>query len=341
MKHAFLAGCIALAAALTGCVAIRSPAPVDRAADVAHQSLARTIAFPELFDRPDAFGWLDLQRYDVLRSVKKAGFTAIRIFADFDQAPRALENESREITPTWFTRIERIARQAERQGLAVIVAARSGNTDLSSVEAQERLIADWSQLAWNLRTASSSLYFELLVNPNPSLTDAAWSRLAEELRLTVRLSNPNRTLIIGPAHRYDPRHLAHLDLPPDPNLLFAFAYDEPVAFTRQGDPAVRGSDAWLGTRWTGTESETHRIEADLDRAAQWARENNRKLLCLSFGSTAHAEPASRMQWTFFVARALEERNIAWCYRTFAGPDGIFDRDWRIWRQPLLDTLLNR
>ncbi|MBW7908335.1 MAG: cellulase family glycosylhydrolase [Kiritimatiellae bacterium] len=340
MKRAFLAGFIALAAILTGCVAMRTPAPSSHAAEAAHQTLARTVAFPKLFQQPDDGSWLDIQRYDVFRGVRKAGFTAVRIFADFDHAPRQPGSKEPELNDTWLTRLERVARQADRSGLAVVLAART-EADLSTDAAQDRLVADWSQLAWRLRTASSRIYFELLENPAGDLTDAAWSRLAEELRLNIRLSNPTRTIIVGPAHRYDPAHLPFLDLPPDPNLLFAFAYNEPVAFTRQGDPAIRGSDAWLGTRWTGTGEEMTRIETDLDRAARWARQNGHKLVCFSFISSARAEPTSRMQWTYFVARALEERDIAWCYGSFASDAGVFDRDWRIWRQPLLDTLLNK
>lgn len=340
MKLPILAGCLTLATALVGCVAPRVTGPIDRATEEAHQLLARGVTLSCPFDRPDDATWVELQRSDVFREMRRAGFTAVRIPIDFMHAQREANAPGAALHDAWLARVERVVRQAVRGGLAVVVVARL-NADISDTSTQARLTADWGQLAWQLRKAHDCVYFELLENPDSSLTDAAWSRLAEEIRLAIRLSNPNRILLVGPAQRYNPLHLSHLDLPPDPHLLFAFAYDEPVTFTHQGDPDVRGSEAWRGNTWTGTEEETQRIEADLDRAARWAREHNRKLVCVSFSCTARADPAARVQWTYFVARALEERDISWCYQYFGGSDGLFDPEWHVWRQPLLGALLNK
>lgn len=296
----------------------------------ARQSLARGVTMPDMFDRSDAALWVTYQQLDVFRELRKVGFDAVRIPVDLTRAQRQSTAADAELSDIWLTRVERMTRQALRAKLAVVITARR-EVNLSDPTAQRQLIADWSQLAWHLRKLDDRVYFELLESPDGDLTDAAWSRLAEEIRLAIRLSNPGRILIIGPAQHYNVTRLLHLDLPPDPNLLFAFSYNEPLAFTRQDD----------GVRWSGTDEEVHRIKDDLNSAAQWAREHNRKLFCASFGATSRADPESRMRWTDFIARALEERNIAWSYRDFTGPDGIFDREWNIWRQPLVNTLLDK
>lgn len=327
-----------LACTLVGCASPRGSGAVDRQTEQTHRLLARGVTLACLFDRPDDTKWIEMRRADVFREMRRAGFTAARIPVDFSTAQRV--DDSPLLHTTWLERVERVVRQADRAGLAVVVVARLP-ADLTDPAAQARLVEDWAQLARHLRQSGERVVFELLDGPNGRLTDSAWSRLAEEIRLAIRESNPDRVLIVGPAQSYHPLHLAYLDLPPDPRLLFAFAYDEPAAFTRQGDPARRGSDAWLGTAWSGTPEDIRRVEGDLDRVTQWARENNRKLLCADFGATAKADPASRVQWTFFVARALEERDIGWCYKEFTGETGVFDPEWRIWRQPLLGALLNK
>ncbi|HMP77534.1 MAG TPA: cellulase family glycosylhydrolase [Kiritimatiellia bacterium] len=335
--NASIAGLL-LAFALAGCVSPRGPGAVDRQTVQAHRLLARGVTLACLFDRPDDTKWIEMRRADVFREMRRTGFTAARVPVDFSTAQRIDDTDL--LHPAWLERIERVVRQADRAGLAVVVVARMPG-DLTTPEAQARLVADWGRLAQHLCEARECVYFELLDGPNGRLTDSAWSRLAEEIRLAIRESNPDRVLIVGPAQRYNPLHLAYLDLPPDPRLLFAFAYDEPAAFTHQGDPTRRGSDAWLGTAWSGTPEDIRRVEGDLDRVTQWAREHNRKLLCADFGATAKADPDSRVQWTFFVARALEERDIGWCYKELTGETGVFDPEWRIWRQPMLGALLNK
>lgn len=341
VHHSTVIGLLVFAfSMLVSCVSPREVAKPDRAVVQAHRDLARGVTLDSVFDRPDNADWVTLQRGDLFREIRRAGFTAVRLPVHFDRAPRSVDESGALLHPSWMDRIDRVVRSAARAGLAVIVVARTGE-DLSDPAVQERVVADWAALAAHLRNAHRAVSFELMDAPNARITDAAWSRLAEELRLAIRQSNPDRVLIIGPAQRYHPAHLVHLDLPPDPHIVFAFAYDEPSAFTRQGDPSRRGSEAWIGTTWNGDPDELRRIEEDLDRAARWARERKRKLLCADFGSSAAADPASRAQWTFFVARALEERDIAWAYRSFAGPDGVYDSEWRMWRQPLLGMLTDR
>lgn len=340
VKRLSIACLLALVFSSTGCVSSRTPHARGEDATQAVRSLARGVTMPELFDRSENALWVTYQQLDVFREIRNVGFDAVRIPVDFERAQHQPANGHGELSDIWLMRVERVVRQALRAKLAVVVTARM-NADISTPEAQQQLIADWSQTAWFLRTMDGRVYFEPLENPNSGLSDSAWSRLAEEIRLAIRLSNPDRTLIVGAAEHYSPAHLAQLDLPPDPNLLFAFSYDKPTAFTRQEKEDAPSADVWDGARWDGTDEERRQIESDLNDVARWAKAHNRQLLCASFSATSRADPESRMRWTHFVARALETRNIAWSYRYFSGPDGVFDRDWRIWRQPLVNTLLDK
>lgn len=292
------------------------------------QALARGVTLPTLFNRPDDASWIELQRLDMFRELRRAGFTAVRMPIALDNIQRPL-NADKEVL--WPVRVERSVRQAERAGIAVILVARlEGNP--SDPDTRARLLAGWENLAWGLREASSKVVFEILEDPS-ALSDIAWAQLTREWVRTIRVSNPHRTLIVGSTRPNRPERLEETEFPSDPNLILSFSYDEPASFTRQPEAA--------GITWMGTEQERENIEHDLDRISAWAQKNNRSLFCASFGATARAEPRSRMQWTAFVARALEARNIAWCYADFSTDAGVFDPIWRIWRQPLLDILMNR
>lgn len=269
-----------------------------------------------------------MQRLDMFRELRRAGFTAVRIPIALDNIQRPLRTDEEIL---WPVRVERSVRQAERAGLAVILVARLEGSPADS-DTRARLLAGWESLAWRLREASSKVAFEPLEDPG-ALSDKAWSQLAAELVRAIRVSNPHRALIVGSTRPNRPEHLEETDFPFDPNLILSFSYDEPASFTRQPEAA--------GIQWKGTEPERENIERDLDRVSAWAQKNNHSLFCASFGATARAEPRARMQWTAFVARSLEARDIAWCYADFSGDAGVFDPIWRIWRQPLLDTLMSK
>lgn len=339
MKRLSIGGLLALVFIFTSCASLRTAPTPDHTAEEAQKLLARGVTMPDLFGQNDGPLWVTYQQLDVFRELAKIGFDAIRIPINLTRAQRMTTAPSAELSEAWLARLERVVRQARRAKLSVVIVARM-DADISDPATQQQLIADWSQIAWHFRSADDRVYFELIENFDGELNDAAWSRLAEEIRLAIRLSNPDRFLIVSAAQRYNPARLAHLDLPPDSKLLFAFSYNEPLSFTQQR-AVPRGDDTWQGELWNGTEQETRRIEQDLDNATRWASEHNRKLFCSSFSATAEADPESRMRWTAFVARALENRDIAWSYQAFGGPDGIFDCEWRIWRQPLVNILLDK
>jgi endoglucanase len=284
--------------------------------------LARGVTMTAQLDRPDDTSWVDLQRDDVFREIRRAGFTAVRIAVDFTTAQRQGDDPAGAFHPRWLARIERIARNADRAGLVTILTARAP-ADLSDVASQARLLADWRTLAQHLRGARDTVLFELLDHPDDTLADEEWSALAERLRMAIRESNPNRPLLVGPAHRYDPAHLGLLRLSPDPRVIYVFSYT-----------------AHAPGPWSGTPEDVRRIEADLDAVARWARERNSPIYCASFGAAEHEDPQSHVRWATSVARALEARGIGWNYFDFGGNAGVFDSTWRIWRQPLVGALLN-
>jgi endoglucanase len=326
----------ALVATLTGCQML--PHHPRTAAD-ANRLLARSLNMGNMLEAPNEGEWAVRIEDGFFPLIRQAGFTAVRIPVRW--SAHALAEPPYTIDPTFRERVDHIVQCALRADLAVVLNVHHYEELMAQPDAHRaRFLALWTQLADHYADAPDDLFLELLNEPNGALDDRAWSALARDALALVRARQPERFVIIGPSQWNNLQHLPHLDLPADDRrLIVTFHFYEPFSFTHQGASWVRGADAWLGNRWAGTPEETARIEHELEVAARWAREHDRPLFCGEFGAFSRADMASRERWTFFVARALEERGISWAYWEFASGFGVWDPDTRAWREPLRKALL--
>ena len=77
---------------------------------------------------------------------------------------------------------------------------------------------------------------------------------------TIREDNPERVVLIGTAEYGGLGGLSKLQLPNDENIIVTVHYYNPFSFTHQGAEWSEGSDAWLGTEWTDTETERQIVQ---------------------------------------------------------------------------------
>lgn len=331
---------LALGCAVGGCQTAKPPAPHEDIVLRARNDLARSVALSPRGEQPEDAAWLQVQQDDLFRRIRRAGFTAVVLPINFAKVSREEESTDTRISQACLQRIGRLVKLAQRMGLAVVLSG-TMRGDPAAPADRQHYVEDWRQVADYLAGAPASLYFGFLDPSDGRLSPAEWSDLAEAIRHAIRTAQPDRILIVGAPQRGSPAALGKLRIAPDTRCIHAFVYDEPKSFTLQGEPELPGADAWLGTKWSGNIEERARLEADLDHAARWARDNGRILFCASFGSTDKADPQSRLNWTAAVARALEAHGIPWCYAAFDGDMGIYDDLWNVWRQPLTGALLNQ
>jgi len=123
------------------------------------------------------------------------------------------------------------------------------------------------------------------------------------------------------------------------NVIVTVHYYLPFPFTHQGAEWVDGADAWLGTKWTGSNIETYAVDKDLDVAASWSAKNHRPIYLGEFGAYSKADQESRHLWTDYVARAAESRNFSWAYWEFCAGFGVYDREKADWNTPILSALI--
>ena len=83
------------------------------------------------------------------------------------------------------------------------------------------------------------------------------------------------------------------------------------------------------------------LRSNFDKAAAWARLNQRPLYMGQFGSYQNADINSRARWTGSVAREAEEHGFSWAYWEFCSLFGAYDAQINAWREPLLRALISR
>src|SRR5881392_3010229 len=98
----------------------------------------------------------------------------------------------------------------------------------------QRLVNLWKQVAARYQDRSPRLLFELLNEPHGRLNGDPWNRLAAQTLAVVRVTNPTRTVLIGPGEWNSIGELPKLRLPPDRNIIVSIHNYDPFPFTHQG-----------------------------------------------------------------------------------------------------------
>ena len=270
--------------------------------------------------------------------IHKAGFDFVRLVL---QAFSHMDAQNR-LDPAWLTKLDDAVREAQRNGLGVIIDEHDFNACSDDVElCRTRLTAFWQQVAPRFASAPRNVAFELLNEPHDKLNGDPWNALfAEELAL-VRKSNPNRIVVVGPTHWNSLNDLPLLKLPPDPNLLVTFHYYEPFHFTHQGATWVGPEIQKLhGVTW-GSDADRAAVRGDFDKVAAWAAANHRPILLGEFGAYDKSGTPIELRAAYTAgARSEAERHgFGWAYWQFEGDFVVWDMPHQRWVEPILKALI--
>lgn len=211
-------------------------------------------------------------------------------------------------------------------------------------ETEKTLVALWSHLAGHFSDLPAShLVLELFNEPQYYGWSASrWPALQQRLLEVVRRPMPHHLVLLSGNEGGSLKGLRRLPLVRDPAVAYTFHYYDPFLFTHQGaewldtryttaglyrgvlypaqyqviaparltrphDRAAREMAEYLKVDWGPA-----RVRADMDAAAQWARQQGVRLLCNEFGTIrAHVDVASRYRWMQDVRSALEANGIGW------------------------------
>ena len=271
------------------------------------------------------------------RLLSEVGFQSVRI--NLHPFRHMVQTNGWALQPAWLETLDWAVAKATAHGLRVILDLHEFNAmGENAVAHKAQFLSFWKQLAAHCRAAPDSVLFEILNEPNKTLTPALWNQYLREALAIIRETNLTRTVIVGPAFWNSVDHLAELDLPADDrHLIVTVHYYKPMPFTHQG-ASWSGERDKSGITW-GTDAERQTVQEDFARVSAWAREHNRPILLGEFGAYDKAPMESRVRYTEFLVRTAEASGWSWAYWQFDGDFILWDMKRDTWVEPILHALI--
>lgn len=329
MKLAFLAAILSL------CISIRAQTP-------AHDAAAH-------FKRGANFGnHLEFERFDEnhykpadYEMVKREGFDHIRIPIGWHRHTGPAPDFK--IDEKFAGIVDRMLDESHKNGLYTIINIHHFDELTSDPWAwTNKFCAIWRQLATRYGKRSD-VAFELLNEPKDKATQEIMNTIWAEGIQTIRAIAPAKTIFVGTSRWNNIDELPKLKLPEnDRNLIVTVHCYEPFYFTHQGaswagsDPSTVGiifpgppqtpiekspkaTNQWVA-KWI---ADYNKLPTDqnpsskkafvprLQRAADWAKQNNRPIHLGEFGAYEKADPQSRANFYRQMRQTCDQLGIGW------------------------------
>ena len=303
--------------------------------------LGRGINLGNALDAPEEGHWGVTLQEDYFKIIAEAGFDSVRV--PIRWSSHAIEQAPFTIDDEFFERIEWVIDNSLKNELSVVINIHHYDEIFKHPQDhEERFVALWKQIATRFKDLPDNVIFELLNEPNDKLTAEVWNKMLLNALKEVRKTNPNRTIMIGPASWNSYKLLPKLELPKeDRNIIVTFHYYDPFNFTHQGATWVGDLDAqsWLGTKWTASEKEVQIIKDDFKIVSDWATEHNRPIYIGEFGSFGKADMQSRILHAKSIRDIAEDNNFSWAWWEFCSGFGAWDSATKQWRKEIKDALI--
>jgi endoglucanase len=271
------------------------------------------------------------------KMIKENGFSTIRV----NLHPFRQMDGKYIINPKWLETLDWVVKKGVEAKLMVILDMHEYTAMADDPVAKKELfMAVWRQLAPRYKDQPANVVFELLNEPNQKLTVQLWNEYLIDALKIIRETNPNRTLIIGPANWNGIESLSTLVLPKeDKNIIVTVHFYHPMSFTHQGAPWSKNNKDLVGIKWTGTSEEKELIETKLKVAADWSKANDRPIFLGEFGAYDKGDMDSRARYTSFVARTAEKFGFSWAYWQFDSDFIVYNIDKDEWVMPIKNALI--
>jgi endoglucanase len=286
-----------------------------------------------------------------LALIKSAGFDHVRLPVN----PQPMMDAARRPNGSaeYFGYLDAAIKMILDAGLAVEIDMHADSdlkAKLNDDEFVERFADYWRMVARHYASwDADKVFFEIL--NEPEMRDRyRWYGVEAKLAEAIRQVAPNHT-ILAPGGRWDDDYdMVFLEPLRDPNVIYVFHFYDPHIFTHQG--ATWGSYYWnwiKGLKYPSSPEnaarvaenvpdamhrmdvirygqdhwDAARIEADINQAADWAKQNGVPLVCNEFGvHRPVAAPEDRAAWIKDVRTALERHNIGWAMWDYSGNFGL-------------------
>ena len=344
-KTARLVVLIAIVLTMTGVGFTMAAEPITQQTKIdafkMNQLLGRGVNMGNALDAPSEGEWGFTLEEKYFQAAKDAGFNSVRIPVRW--SAHALKEPPYTIDPNFMKRVDWAVNCALSRKMPVMLNVHHYLELFSDPNShRERFLALWEQIAEHYKNYPEILILEPLNEPTGKLGAKEWNSLLKQAITVIRKSNPDRTIAIASAWSNTIDNLKSLEIPKDErNIIVTVHCYDPLEFTHQGAPWVtdRDSNAWLGTKWKGTDADKKPITRKFDFAAEWSKQHNRPINLGEFGSFNKADMDSRAIYTKFFADAAIERGFSFHYWQFDSDFAVYDTKTDTWIKPLLEALI--
>lgn len=257
------------------------------------------------------------------------------------------------IDPLMFEFLDQAANWAEELQMYLIIDNHTSD-DLASKNSnlETVLLKVWTQVAEHYKNRSNYILYEVMNEPNGTLTTATWGSLQQKAINAIRVIDTKHTIVVGAAGFNTYNELAALPVYSDANLIYTFHFYDPFVFTHQGATWVTPSMAplanvpfpynastmpttptslvgtWVGTALTNYKNDgtLAKVKSLIDIAAAFKTNRNVKVYCGEFGAYIPNSPnADRTYWYGEVRKYLEAKGIPWTTWDYQGSFGLFKK----------------
>jgi endoglucanase len=248
------------------------------------------------------------------------------------------------LTPEIYEKADFLVTNALAKGLGVIVNTHHFDeftTDPATYS--NKFYAIWRQVAEHYSNAPPELVFELINEPKDAATTVVMNPIYAEAIRQIRLSNPDRAILVGPGQFNSIDELTNVLLPDgDSNLVVTVHNYSPFLFTHQGatwpgpDTATTGIQfpgppasplapaagvaSWV-TNWINdynilpedrNPSHPREFQSKLQLARQWSDYYGRPVHIGEFGAYAtYCDDASRLNYYREFRAAADTQRLGW------------------------------
>ena len=284
--------------------------------------------------------------------IKSAGFDHVRL--SVNPQPMMEAGERRDGAAEYFGYLDAAVKMILDAGLAVEIDMHPDSDFKASLakndDSVERFSGFWRTLAQHYSSWDPERVFFEILNEPEFHDPYRWYGVEAKLAAAIRQAAPSHTILAPGARWDDDDDMLFLEPLRDPNVIYVFHFYEPHIFTHQGATWGEYYWRWLKElhypsspenaaqvaagvpeardrlhliRYGQDHWDASRIEAEINQAADWARQNGVPLVCNEFGVYRDfSDPQDRARWLMDVRTSLERHNIGWAMWDYSGGFGV-------------------